>query len=115
MMPDQGDIVLVPVPFTDLSSQKRRPVIVLSNNDYQRATSDFVAVAMSSRQQQTRYGFVVTSNELTLGKLKRPSQIRADKIYTLAQSIIVHRFGRVNENVLDRIRALISSLLAATP
>jgi hypothetical protein len=31
-MPDQGDIVLVPGPYTDLSSQKRRPVIVISND-----------------------------------------------------------------------------------
>ena len=33
-MPSQGDIVLIPIPFTDLSSQKRRPVIVISNDDY---------------------------------------------------------------------------------
>lgn len=33
-MPEQGDILLVPIPFTDLSSQKRRPVIVVSNNTY---------------------------------------------------------------------------------
>ncbi len=33
-MPEQGDILLVPIPFTDLSSQKRRPVIVVSNNSY---------------------------------------------------------------------------------
>jgi len=33
-MPDQGEIVLIPIPFTDLSSQKRRPVIVISNNAY---------------------------------------------------------------------------------
>ena len=31
-MPKQGDIVLIPVPFTDLTSQKRRPVIVISND-----------------------------------------------------------------------------------
>ena len=30
--PEQGDILLVPIPFTDLSSQKRRPVIVISND-----------------------------------------------------------------------------------
>lgn len=47
-MPDQGDIVLVPVPFTDLSSQKRRPVIVVSNNAYNRAALDVVVVAMTS-------------------------------------------------------------------
>lgn len=42
MRPTQGDIVLVPVPFTDLTSQRRRPVVVVSNDAYQAATQDFV-------------------------------------------------------------------------
>ena len=29
---EQGEIVLIPIPFTDLSSQKRRPVIIVSNS-----------------------------------------------------------------------------------
>lgn len=33
-MPKQGEIVLIPVPFTDLSSSKRRSEIVISNDDY---------------------------------------------------------------------------------
>ena len=38
-MPEQGDILLIPIPFTDLSSQKRRPVIVISNDAYNQKTA----------------------------------------------------------------------------
>ena len=114
-MPGQGDVVLVPVPFTDLSSRKRRPVIVVSNNDYHRGTADFVGVALTSNPQPTAYGFLITTADLDAGRLNRPSQVRADKVYTLAQSIIVHRFGRVRGHVLDQVRRLITDLLRATP
>lgn len=30
-MPKQGEIVLIPIPFTDLSSQIQRRVIIISN------------------------------------------------------------------------------------
>ena len=43
-MPDQGDIVLIPIPFTDLSTQKRRPVIVISNDNYNRNAEEVVVV-----------------------------------------------------------------------
>jgi mRNA interferase MazF len=96
MMPDQGDIVLIPVPFTDLSSQKRRPVIVVSSNSYNRKTTDIVVVAMTSSPDVTEYSFTITSADLEMGALNRPGRIRVDKIYTLSQSIIAKTFGRVN-------------------
>jgi mRNA interferase MazF len=110
-MPKQGDIVLIPVPFTDLSSQKQRPVIVISNDAYNQKTEDVVVVALTSQPEVTAYGFTITSADLAQGVLKRPSQVRIDKIYTLSQSIIVRTFGRVNENVLERISSLFQKLI----
>jgi mRNA interferase MazF len=57
MQPEQGDVVLVPVPFTDLASQKRRPVIVVSNDAYNRQSADVVVVAMTSNPTKTSFGF----------------------------------------------------------
>ena len=111
-MLDQQDIVLIPIPFTDLSSYRRRPVIIISNNEYSRKTDDIVVVAMTSNLQPSDYGFVITSNDLEIGSLKRPSRIRVDKIYTLAQSIVVKTFGRVNETTFDRICGLLRELTA---
>ncbi|KAA0265587.1 MAG: type II toxin-antitoxin system PemK/MazF family toxin [Chloroflexi bacterium] len=81
-MPNQGDILLVPIPFTDLSSQKRRPVIVISNNAY----------------------------NLAKGTLNHPGKVRVDKIYAISKSIVVKTFGQVNEKVLERIRKELSAL-----
>ncbi len=111
-MLEQGDVVLIPIPFTDLSSQKRRPVVVISNNDYNRKSQDAVVVAMTSNPEETDYSFTVTTSDLEKGTLKRPSRIRADKIYTLSQSIVVQNFGRVKAPTLERIRKTLQELIS---
>ncbi|MFM9960566.1 MAG: type II toxin-antitoxin system PemK/MazF family toxin [Planctomycetaceae bacterium] len=109
-MPNQGDVVLIPVPFTDLTSQKRRPVIVISNDAYHQSCMDMVVVAMTSNPTVTPYSFRITSADLTLGALNRPGTVRVDKIYTLANSLIVKTFGRVSDATLERIRKLLNDL-----
>ena len=111
-MPEQGDIVLIPIPFTDLSSQKRRPVIVISNNGYNHKSQDIVVVAMTSNPATVDYSFTITSSDLEQGNLNRPSKVRVDKIYTLSQAIVVKTFGRVNPNILDQIRKQLRALTA---
>jgi mRNA interferase MazF len=109
-MPEQGDIVLIPIPFTDLSSQKRRPVIVISNNAYNQRAPDLIVVAMTSNPILNAYSFTITSADLTQGKLNRPGTVRVDKIYTLEQTLIVKTFGRVNVSTLRRVRAILRTL-----
>jgi mRNA interferase MazF len=111
-MPEQVDILLVPIPFTDLSSQKRRPVIVVSNNAYNQKTTDLVVVAMTSHPVEADYSFTINSNDLEQGTLNHPGKVRVDKIYTISKSIVVKIFGRVNGKVMERIRSELQSLTA---
>jgi len=109
-MPKQGEIALIPIPFTDLSSQKRRPVVIISNDAYNTKSADIVVVAMTSNPATVDYSFTITSGDLAKGTLHRPSRIRVDKIYTLSQSIVVKTFGEVNPKTLERIRQMIKQL-----
>ena len=109
-MLEQGDILLIPIPFTDLSSHKRRPVIVISNGIYNQKTADIVVVAMTSNPTPADYSFTISSSDLDKGTLNRPGKVRVDRIYTLSQSIVVKTFGRVNETTLERIRQTLQEL-----
>ena len=111
-MLEQGEIVLIPIPFTDLSSQKRRPVIVVSNSGYHRRTGDMLVVAMTSNPANVDYGFKIDTIDLVRGQLNHPGTIRVDRIYTMSQSLIVKRFGKVNEATLERIRAILANVVS---
>ena len=45
----RGDIILVPFPFTDLSSSKRRPALVISPESFNERMQDLVVVAITSQ------------------------------------------------------------------
>ena len=47
----QGDIVLVSFPFTDLTSSKRRPALVLSPDSFNAVGEDLVLAAVTSRRR----------------------------------------------------------------
>jgi mRNA interferase MazF len=81
----QREILIIPIPFTDLRAIKRRPVLVLSNNSYNRASEDVVVAAITSNLQEQPYGVLIEAPDVQGGLLKRTSLVRADKIYTLSR------------------------------
>jgi len=97
----RGEIVLIPVPFSDLSSVKRRPVLVISNTSHNFSNSDIIVVAITSNLQQN--GIVIGTKDLLTGELPKTSVIRCDKIYTLEQRIVIKQLGIVSENILKKV------------
>lgn len=44
-----GDVILVPFPFTDQTTTKRRPAVVVSNQNYASERPDLILLAITSQ------------------------------------------------------------------
>ena len=109
----QREMVLIPIPFSDLKSKKRRPVIVISNDSYNQKTEDIVVVAVTSNIEKKDYTLLITQNDLEDGNLPKDSMIRVDKIYALSQLIVVKRLGEIKQETFGHIVALLNKLIAS--
>ena len=108
----QRDIVLVPFPFSDLSTPKVRPVLVLSNDAYNRRTEDLLVCGLTTNLQPTPYSIIVeTTNVEQAGSLKYKSKIKADTIVSLSQSLIIKSIARLKPEVFDRVASEINRLI----
>ena len=65
----QGDIVLVPLPFTDLTASKKRPVLILSKLEYNNITNDLIVAAITSNIDKKPYTIKFTANDMVNGVL----------------------------------------------
>ena len=111
MMHSQGDILLIPLPFTDLSSHKKRPVLVLSKQSYNDVVDDLIVAAITSNLDTKPYAVLFTNSDMLDGTLKIDSYVRADKIYTLSQSLIVKRFGKVKPKIIEKVKEKLLNLM----
>ncbi|MDQ0157825.1 type II toxin-antitoxin system PemK/MazF family toxin [Robertmurraya andreesenii] len=93
----QGDIVLIPIPFSDLTNRKQRPILIISNDNYNRMTEDIVVVAITSHLTDLDYSVIIESKDLNESELKVTSAVRADKVYTLSKSIIKKSLGMLTQ------------------
>ncbi|MBK1632358.1 hypothetical protein CKO31_16765 [Thiohalocapsa halophila] len=98
-MPQPSDVVLLPFPFSDLSARKRRPVLVLKAPN---AQGDFVAAQITS-QTHHRPGLAISAADFDLGALPKASIVRLDKLFTLNETLILHRVGRLTPTSMARI------------
>lgn len=92
-MIDCGSIVLVPFPFTDLTSSKVRPALVV--NRKRKNTNDVIVCFITSRIERGIPNTVLLPSNKETG-LKVPSLVRLDKIATLDRRIILGALGKVS-------------------
>ena len=103
----QGDIVLVSFPFTDLTSSKRRPALVLSPDSFNAAGEDLVLAAVTSHITDDPNAVHLWRGDFAEGRLPKPSMVKATKLFTMHSSLIAKRIGALRtEKMKEVLRSL---------
>jgi len=102
-----GDVVVVPFPFSDLTSQKVRPALVLRPVQKQ----DVITVQISSRPYADPNAVPLAAESFAVGGLPVASYVQTAKLFTLNASLVKRTAGTVRPDLLqavaDRVVALI--------
>ena len=108
---NQKDIVLVPFPYSDLSSSKRRPVLVVSNDDYNRQFHDIVVCVITSNLRKDAYSIELNKDDLDVGILPERSVVKAHKLFTIHQDKVLKKFSVVKSDLFSKVSKKIKHLI----
>ena len=107
---DFGDIVLVRFPFTNQSSEKQRPAVVVSPRAYNDIRPDVIMMAVTSQLRATaQFGEVWLSGWQAAGLLK-PSAVKP-VIATLEREGIIRSLGKLEAKDAEALRATLREIL----
>jgi len=101
-----GDIVLIKFPFTDNTTFKKRPALIIKDTN----DGDVIVCRITSKLYKTPYD--VEIKEWTEYGLKLPSVIRVHKLASLEKTMIDFKFGEINSVLIGKVIAAISKLIA---
>ncbi|MBI4010111.1 MAG: type II toxin-antitoxin system PemK/MazF family toxin [Candidatus Aenigmarchaeota archaeon] len=102
---EQGEIVFIPFPFTNLKSTKKRPVLILSRTDYNRKSIDFISCGITSNIKNIDHSVLIDNKDLKEGYLPKPSRIKVNTIFTLEKSSVIRSYGKVKDEIMGRVKA----------
>ena len=111
MIYKQGDIVVVPFPFTDLSQQKRRPALVVSN-DTVNTTGDYLLAQITSRNKQDDLSVAIADSDYRGNQLPVTSYVRVHKLFCLSQSLIEKKVSATTKGFIEQINQNINTILS---
>ncbi len=105
-----GDIVLAPFPFTDQTSSKKRPAVVVSSAAYHLERPDLIIMAVTSQvRPSATVGEVLITDWQAAGLLK-PSAIKP-VLTSIEKSLILRKLGRLEEADRQELREALQKIL----
>lgn len=95
----KGDVVVLPFPFTDLTTAKRRPAFVLASI----SGDDIILCQISSKMIKDQYALPIEDAHFAEGSSKQVSNVRPNRLFTADSNIILYKVGSLQTEKTDEI------------
>ena len=105
----KGDVVVAPFPFSDLSTTKKRPAVVVAVL----TGDDVVLCQITSKTIIDNYAIPVRDADFTSGGLRQLSNIRPNRLFTAEGKIILYRAGVLSPQKMQEVVAKIIEIVSA--
>ena len=107
-------MVLLPFPFTDLTTTKQRPAVVVSNESFNTRQRDVVVLAMTSQIPAVLNpeDYRLSPDDLRAAGLPKPSIVKCGKLLTIDRRLIRKTLGRLSPPTLESLRQRLVAFLS---
>jgi len=104
--PVVGEVVVLPFPQTDLHAGKRRPALVVADL----TGDDLILCQITGQSRRDGYSIPLTSADFDRGRLNVDSFVRANRLFTVEQSVILYSAAKIKTSKLSEVHARIREL-----
>lgn len=106
----QGDIVIINFPFTNLTESKIRPALIISNETFN-SGKNVILLAISTKQGPEIYSTILKNSDLTKGQLNKNSYIKFSNILSIEKHLIIKKVAELKKVKTNLIYEKIASFL----
>ena len=110
----QGDIVLVPFPFSDQTGQKVRPALIISNDTFNQTNDDVLLCAITTMIKPSKYSIIIDNSNLDDGMLYETSAIKVENVFKIQKSLIIKPIAAVNKAIVAQVMKIVIELITTT-
>lgn len=107
----KGDVISIPFPFSDASTIKRRPAVIIAESD-----SNNILVCPITSKPGRDYEIMLEDQDFRVGKLDlSPCYIRPNIIATLSKSNVIRQIGKLKDEKLNLLISMIVEIIQKLP
>ena len=106
------EIIVLPIPFTDLSSKKQRPCLIISNKKINDYLDDIIVLAITSNSNYSdKYSVRIDNKDLHSWMLPKVSYVKTNKVFTIHKNLIKKKVWILKKEIFVNIVGKFNSFI----